>query len=58
MSDMTAVLVAVVAFTMAAAARLGHGTETNSPEAEPRRSMAGGERQPGHRSVVTEGDEP
>jgi hypothetical protein len=58
MSDMTAVLVAVVAFTMAAAARLSHGTETNSPEAEPRRSMAGSDRQPGHRSVVTEGDEP
>lgn len=58
MSDMTAVLVAVVAFTMAAAARLGHGTEPNSPEAEPRRSMAGSDRQPGHRSVVTEGDEP
>jgi hypothetical protein len=58
MSDMTAVLVAVVAFGMAAAARLGDGTETNSPEAEPRRSMAGSDRQPGHRSVVTEGDEP
>jgi hypothetical protein len=58
MSDMTAVLVAVVAFTMAAAARLGDGTETNPPEAEPRRSMAGSDRQPGHRSVVTEGDEP
>jgi hypothetical protein len=58
MSDMTAVLVAVVAFAMAAAARLGDGTETNSPEAEPRRSMAGSDRQPGHRPVVTEGDEP
>ncbi len=58
MSDMTAVLVAVVAFAMAAAARLGDGTETHSPAAEPRRSMAGSERQPGHRSVVTEGDEP
>ena len=58
MSDMTAVLVAVVAFAMAAAARLGHGSATNSPEAEPRRSMAGSHRQPGHRSVVTEGDEP
>jgi hypothetical protein len=58
MSDMTAVLVAVVAFAMAAAARLGDGTETNSPEAEPRRSMAGSDRQPGHRSVVTQGDEP
>jgi len=58
MSDMTAVLVAVVAFGMAAAARLGDGTETNPPKAEPRRSMAGSDRQPGHRSVVTEGDEP
>ena len=58
MSDMTAVLVAVVAFAMAAAARLGDGTETNSPEAEPRRSIAGSDRQPGRRSVVTEGDEP
>ena len=55
---MTAALVAVMAFAIAAGARLGDGTETNSPEAEPRRSMAGSDRQPGHRSVVTEGDEP
>jgi hypothetical protein len=53
MSDMTAGLVAVVAFAMAAAARLGHGTETNPPKAEPR-----SDRQPGHRSLVREGDEP
>ena len=58
MSDMTAVLVAVVAFAMGAAARLGDGTVTNSPEAEQRRSMAGSHRQPGHRSGLTEGDEP
>jgi hypothetical protein len=58
MSDMTAVLVAVVAFAMAAAARLGDGTETNSPGAEPRRSIARSDRRPGRRSVVMQGDEP
>jgi len=58
MSDMTAVLVAVVAFGMAAAARLGDAMGTNSPEAEPRRSIARSDRHPGRPSVVTEGDEP
>jgi hypothetical protein len=58
MSDMTAVLVAVMSLAMAAAARLGTGTETNSPEAEPRRSMARSDQGPGRRSVITQGDEP
>ena len=58
MSDMTAVLVAVMAFAMAAATRLGDGTETNPPEAEPRRSMALSDRHQGRRSVITQGDEP
>jgi len=58
MSDMTAVLVAVMSLAMGAAARLGGGTETDSPEAEPRRSIARSDPHPGRRSVVTEGDEP
>jgi hypothetical protein len=40
MSDMTAVLVAVTAFAVAAAARLTEGMETHSPEPEPRHSMS------------------
>jgi len=36
---MTAVLVAVMAFAVAAAARLTEGMETHSPEPEPRHSM-------------------
>ena len=44
MSDMTAVLVAVMAFAVAAAARLTEGFETHSPEPEPRHSMSLGDR--------------
>ena len=44
MSGMTALLAAVVAFVMAAAARLADGRETNSPDAEPRRPMAPSDR--------------
>jgi hypothetical protein len=58
MSDLTAVLVAVVSLAMAAGARLGGGAETNSPEAEPPRSMTRRDTYPGRRSVITEGNEP
>ena len=44
MSDMTALLVAVMAFTVAAAARLTEGMETHSPEPEPRHSKSLGDR--------------
>ena len=58
MSEMAAVLVAVMAFAVAAAARLGEGTETDTPEAQPRQSMVLRDRHPAGRSVVTQGDEP
>ena len=51
MSDMTAVLRAVMAFAMAAAARLADGTDTNSPEAKPRRSTVRSDRHPARCSV-------
>jgi len=58
MSDMTAVLVAVMAFAVAAAARLSDGTETDSPESEPRRSMSLSDRDSGYGSVAKRGDHP
>jgi len=56
MSDLTAVIVAVMAFAVAAAARLADGTETHSPESEPRRSMSPSDRDSGYRSVVRQED--
>jgi len=58
MSDMTAVLVAVMAFAVAAAARLSDGKETDSPESEPRRSMSLSDRDSGYGSVAKRGDHP
>jgi hypothetical protein len=58
MSDMTAVIVAVMAFAVAAAARLADGTETHSPESEPRHSMLPSDRDSGRRSVARRGDHP
>jgi hypothetical protein len=58
MSDMTALLVAVMAFAVAAAARLAEGTETHSPESEPRRSMSLVDQDSGRRSVARRGDHP
>jgi len=58
MSDMTAVLVAVMAFAMAAAARLADRTETHSPESEPRHSMSLVDQDSGRRSVARRGDHP
>ena len=55
---MTALVVAVMAFAVAAAARLGEGTETDTPEAKPRRSMARRDRHPGRRSIGTQSEEP
>jgi len=52
MSDMTAVLVAVMAFAVAAAARLTEGMETHPPEPEPRHSMSLGDRDPTWGSVA------
>jgi len=56
MSDMTAVLVAVVAFAVAAAARLTEGTETHSPESGPRHSMSLVDQDSERRSVSRRGD--
>jgi hypothetical protein len=42
---MTAVLVAVMAFAVAAAARLADRTETHSPQSEPRHSMSPSDRE-------------
>jgi len=56
MSDMTAVLVAVMAFGVAAAARLSDGVETHSSESEPRHSMSLGDRDSRWRSVTTQDD--
>jgi hypothetical protein len=58
MSDMTAVLVAAMAFAVAAAARLADRTETHSPESEPRHSTSLGDRNSGCRSVAGRGDHP
>src|SRR5438552_2241017 len=41
MSDMTALLVAAMAFAVAAAARLADRTETHSPESKPRHPPRG-----------------
>jgi hypothetical protein len=56
MSDMTAALVAVMAFAMAAAARLTEGTEAHSPESEPRHSMSLGDRDSRWSSVARRDD--
>jgi len=58
MSDMTAVLVAVMAFAVAAAARLADRTETHSAESEPRHSMSLVDQDSGRRSVARRGDHP
>jgi hypothetical protein len=58
MSDMTAVLVAVVAFAVAAAARLTEGTEPHSPASEPRHSMSLVDQDSERRSVARRGDHP
>jgi hypothetical protein len=58
MSDMTAMLVAVVAFAVAAAARLADGTETHSPESGPRHSTSLVDQDSGRRSVGRQGDHP
>ncbi len=58
MSNMTAMLVAVMAFAVAAAARLTDGTETHSPESEPRHSMSLSDRDPRWRSVARRDDHP
>jgi hypothetical protein len=56
MSDMTALLVAVMAFAVAAAARLAVGTETHSPESEPRHSVSLSDRDSGCRSIARRGE--
>jgi hypothetical protein len=58
MSDMTAIVVAIMAFAVAAAARLADGTETHSPESEPRHSMSLVDQDSGRRSVARRGDHP
>jgi hypothetical protein len=58
MSDMTAALVAVVAFALAVAARLADGTETHSPESGPRHSTSLVDEDSGRRSVARRGDHP
>src|SRR2546427_7768003 len=58
MSDMTAIVVAVVAFAVAAAARLTEETETHSPESEPRHSMSLSDRDSKWRSVARRDDHP
>ncbi len=58
MSDMTAVLVAVMAFAVAAAARFADRTETHSAESEPRHSTSLSDRDSGRRSVAGRGDHP
>jgi hypothetical protein len=56
MSDMTAVIVAVMAFAVAAAARLADGT--HSPESGPRHSTSPVDQDSGRRSVARRGDHP
>jgi len=56
MSDMTAVVIAVMAFAVATAARLTDGTEAHAPESEPRHSMSLGDRDSGRRSVAGRAD--
>jgi hypothetical protein len=56
MSDMTALLVAVMAFAVAAAARLAEGTEAHSPEPEPRLSESLSDRDSRCRSIARRGD--
>jgi hypothetical protein len=58
MSGTTAALVAVVAFALAAAARLTEGTETHSPESGPRHSTSLGDQDSERRSVSRRGDHP
>jgi len=58
MSDTTAVLVAVMAFAVAAAARLADRTETHPPEPGPRHSMSLVDQDSGRRSVARRGDDP
>jgi hypothetical protein len=58
MSDMTAVLVAVMAFAVAVAARLADGTETHPPESGPRHSTSPVDQDSGRRSVARRGDHP
>ena len=58
MSDLTAVIVAVMAFAVAAAARVADGTETHSPESEPRHSKSLVDQDSGRRSVARGGDHP
>jgi len=56
MSDLTAMLVAVMAFAVAAAARLTDGTETHSPESEPRHAMSLRDRDSRWRTVARRDD--
>jgi hypothetical protein len=58
MSNMTALLVAVMAFAVAAAARLADGTETRSPKSGQRHSMSLVDQDSGRRSVARRGDHP
>ena len=56
MSDMTALLVAVMAFAVAAAARLADRTETHSAESDPRHSTSLSDRDSGWRSIARRAD--
>ncbi len=56
MSDMTAVLVAVMAFSVAAGARLADRRETHSQKSEPRHSASLSDRDSGRRSVAGRDD--
>jgi hypothetical protein len=56
MSDMTALLVAVMAFAVAAAARLADRTETHSPESKPRHPTSLSHRDSGCHSVAGRGE--
>ena len=58
MSDMTAIVVAVMAFAVAAAARLADRMETHTPESELRHSTSLSDRDSGSRSVAGRGDHP
>ena len=58
MSDMTAVLVAVMAFAVAAAARLADRMETHTPDSELRHSTSLSDRDSECRSVARRGDHP
>jgi len=58
MSDMTAMLVAVVGFAVAAAARLADGAEIHSPESGRRHSMSLVDQDSERRSIARRGDHP